>query len=87
MERKSISQARKDFAEIVNKVRYGNERAIIEKHGKDCVAIIPITDLKILERIEDFIDLQDAEKALKEAEEKGTIPFEQVLKEAGLSNE
>ncbi len=87
MERKSISQARKDFAEIVNKVRYGNERTIIEKHGKECVAIIPIIDLEILERIEDFIDLRDAEKALKEAEEKGTIPFEQVLKEAGLINE
>ena len=40
-------------------------------------AIIPIEDLKLLERMEDLVDIEDARKALKE---KGRIPWSQIKK-------
>lgn len=85
MLRKTVSEARKDLPEIFNKVCYAGERAIIQKHGKDCIAVIPVADLEILEYIENLIDIHEAETALKEAEKTGDIrPFKDFLKESGL---
>jgi len=84
---RSVSDVKKNIAEIVNMTCYTKERFVISKYGKDCAAIIPITDLEILERIEDLFDIRDAEAAIKEAEEKGgIISFEQFRKEIGVDN-
>lgn len=74
-------EARKEFAEIVNRTVYAKERIVITRKGKDVVAIIPIEDMELLEAIEDRIDIEDARKALKE---KGNIPFEKIKKDLGL---
>lgn len=74
-------EARKEFAEIVNRTAYAKERIMITRKGKNVVAIIPIEDLELLEEIENRIDLEDARKALKE---KGSIPFEKIKKDLGL---
>ena len=43
---------------------------------------------RFVEQIEeDFDDLKAAEDALREAEEKGTIPWEEALKELGMNAE
>lgn len=81
MSKYSTAKARQDFAEIVNKVAYGKERIIVTRQGKDFVAIICIDDMKLLEKIEDYIDIEDARKAIKE---KGSIPFEKIKKKVGL---
>ena len=73
--------------EIFNSVCYGGERAIIEKHKKDRVAVIPVSDLKILEYVEDIIDIRDARQAIAEAEKKGTKPFDVLMGELGLKKE
>jgi len=87
MEKVSMTDARKDLPEIVNRARYGGERTIIQRQGKDCVAIVPVSDLEIIEYVENLIDIRDAEKSLAEAEEKGTIPFDELMKELGISKE
>ncbi|MBN1291440.1 MAG: type II toxin-antitoxin system Phd/YefM family antitoxin [Candidatus Latescibacteria bacterium] len=84
MLRKTLTEARKDLPEIFNRVCYAGERAIIQKHGKDCVAVVPIEDLKVLERIEDMSDIRDARAALKEAENGDNISFDEFVKELGL---
>lgn len=80
----TIGDARENFSEIINRVAYGNERIVLTRHSKNIVAVIPLEDLVLLEEIEDKLDLQDAQEALKEAKEKGTISLE-VLKKK-LSN-
>ena len=82
----SMSEARKNMHEIVNQVCYGGERAIIQNHGKPCVAIISVDDLKVLEHIENIIDIQEAEKALADADKHGTKNFRNFMKEIGLNN-
>jgi len=88
MTRINVSKAREEFPDILNRAAYAKERTIVSRRGKDLAAVIPIEDLRLLERLAreeiDRIDIEDARAALKEAEEKGTIPLEEVKKRLGL---
>lgn len=63
--RLNASQARAGFAEAVNRVVYGGERAVIRRHGKDVAALVPMRDLQALEALEDRLDLEEARKIMK----------------------
>jgi prevent-host-death family protein len=73
--------ARQQFADIINRSTYAKERIVLTRRGKDVAAVVPIEDLKLLEEIEDHIDLEAARKALKES---GSVPWEKVKAELGL---
>lgn len=73
--------ARQQFADIINRSTYAKERIVITRRGKDLAAVVPIEDLKLLEEIEDRIDLEAARKALKES---GSVPWEKVKAEFGI---
>ncbi len=62
-------EARKDFADIINKVAYGDESIILTRHGEKIAALVSIEELELLQRIEDFIDIEDARKALTDTGE------------------
>ena len=87
MTRLNVSKAREEFPEVVNRAAYGNERTIVSRRGKDMAAVIPIEDLRLLERLSqeeiDRSDLEDARASLKEAEKKGTIPLRDLMREFG----
>jgi len=87
MTRLNVSKARDEFPEIVNRAAYGQERTIVSRRGKDMAAVIPIDDLRLLERLSrqemDRIDLREARESLAEPGE--NIPMEQLKKELGLS--
>jgi prevent-host-death family protein len=88
MRRMAASDARRDFAEVVNRVAYGKERVIIGRRGKELAAVIPMADLRLLERLaEKLEDRLDAEDALRvEADERDeSVPWEQVKGELGLA--
>lgn len=88
MTRLNVSKAREEFPDVVNRAAYGNERTVISRRGKDLAAVIPMEDLRLLERLAqqemDRLDIEDARAALKEAEEKGTISLEEAKKRLGL---
>ena len=83
----SVSKAREEFPDVVNRAAYGKERTIVSRRGKDLAAVIPIEDLRLLERLAreetDRLDLEDARAALKEAKRKGTIPLRDLMRELG----
>ena len=79
-----FSEARTHLTDIVNEVAYGGERIILTRKGKQLVAIIPLEDLRILEALENKIDLEDAKKALRDIEKYGTISWEDAKRELGL---
>ena len=85
MNRIHVSKAREAFPELVNRAAYGKERTIVSRRGKDLAAVIPIDDLRLLERLArkemDRIDVEDARAALKEAEEKGTSSLRDLMRE------
>ena len=78
----STSKARVDFAEMINQVAYGGERVVLDRHGKPIAAIIPIDDLTCLEEIENRMDIDAAQRALAESDER--IPYEKLRRELGL---
>lgn len=87
MTRLNVSKAREEFPEVVNRAAYGKERTIVCRRGKDLAAVIPIEDLRLLERLAqeemDRIDVEAARAALAEPGE--NISLEQVKEELGLS--
>lgn len=78
----SMADARKHFADIVNKVAYGKEPIVLTRRGQEVAALVSIDELELLQQIEDHIDIEDAKKALAEAGE--DIPAEEVWKKLGL---
>ena len=83
---RSVSEARRDFAQLVNRVTYGGERVVLTKNNKRAAAIVSAEDLDLLEILEDAIDVHEARKILQRMKAKGEkpIPWSQVKKELGL---
>ena len=71
-----LSKAREDFAATVNRVAYKDERVILQRNGKDFVAVVPVDDLALLEALEDQLDSAAARKARKEP----GIPWDEAKK-------
>lgn len=81
MIRLSTSEARKQFADALNRVAYGSDRIVLERNGKDVAALISIEDLELLQLLEDRIDVEAAREALAEGE---TVRWEDFKREQGL---
>jgi prevent-host-death family protein len=78
------SKARQGFADTINRAAYGKERVVVRRRGKEIAAVVPIDDLRLLEELEDRINLADARAALAEARKKGAKLLDAILKEMGL---
>lgn len=68
MIRLPASRAREKLSEIVNEVAFGNERMILQRHGRDMVAVISAEDLKRFEELEDRSDLLEMDEVLARRE-------------------
>jgi prevent-host-death family protein len=87
--RLNVVELRKSLADILNRAEYRGERVVIHRRGKDAAAIIPIEDLRLLERLveeaEDRLDAAAARSALAESDER--IPYTEVRRNPGLADE
>lgn len=83
---KSVSEARRDFANLVNRVTYGGQRVVLTKNNKRAAAIVSAEDLDLLEALEDMVDVREARKAVQRMKARGEkpIPWTQVKEELGL---
>jgi prevent-host-death family protein len=75
MERVNAQEARAKLAELTRRAGYGGERFILCYRGRDVAAIVPVEDLEALERLEDEVDLREAEAALAAIESGGETPL------------
>jgi len=78
----STTRARRELAELVNRVAYSGERIVLERRGKNVMALVSVEDLELLERIEDEIDLREARRRLADGED--LVPWEDVKAKLGL---
>lgn len=78
----STAKARDQFSDIINRARYRGERIILTRRGKPVAAVVPIEDLEVLEKMEDRIDVEEAEKRL--ASDEPRIPWEEVKRALDL---
>jgi len=77
----SMTEIRRVFTELADKVRINGERVCISKNNKPALALVPLEDVRLLEMLEDMIDLKEALEAL---EESGSIDHETFKKKLGL---
>ena len=80
----STGDARKHFAELVNRVAFGKERVVLTRHGKQLCALVPIEDLSFLDRVRDAATRNDVSDALAERAEGGSIAWSDLKRELGL---
>ncbi len=84
----STVEARNEFSTLVNRVAFGKERVVLTRRGKDLLAMVPLEDLQMLDRLmdrlEDQTDVDDALEALAEAEKHGTTHLAKLRAELDL---
>ena len=80
----STAEARNNMAELLNRAAYGGERFVVTRHGKELVAIVPVGDANLLERLRALLEKRDWEAALEAVSELGTVPWEEVRRELDL---
>ncbi len=73
----TVSKARQDFPDLLNRASYGKERIVIEKHGKPIAVIISPEDLQRLEAFEDAVDSALLKRAM--AQSTGFVTAEELL--------
>ena len=82
----SVAEIRDNLADTLNRAVYQGERIVIERRGKGVAAIVPMTDLKLLEAMEDQEDLRAAKRVLAEMKRKRQkpVPLSAVRKRLGM---
>lgn len=78
----SATAARREFAELANRVAYSGERIVLERRGKGLMAWVSVDDLKMLEDIENKLDLREARKRMADGEQ--LVSWEDVKASLGL---
>jgi prevent-host-death family protein len=71
------------MAELLNRAAYGKERFVVTRHGKELVAIVPLEEMTLLDRLRTLLSRKDFEAALAEVEESRTRPWSDVRRELG----
>lgn len=79
-----ITAARDDLSEVVNRVAYSKERICLTRHGKEVACVVSVEEAKLLDLIEERLDLSDALDALKELREQGPVSWEDLKAELGV---
>ena len=82
-------EVRDGLGELINRVAYGGERVMVTRRGKPVAALVSLEDLefmeKVLDALEDEIDLPIVKERLAEFERTGeAVPWEQVKAKLGL---
>lgn len=80
----AISDVRETLSSTLDRVEVGSERIIVNRRGKDIAALVPVADLKLLQAIEDRMDIEDARAALAETRKKGSASWKSLKSQLGL---
>ncbi|HLB79041.1 MAG TPA: type II toxin-antitoxin system Phd/YefM family antitoxin [Dongiaceae bacterium] len=82
----TMAEAQEHFIEVVDRAARGKERVVVTRRGKPVVAVVPAEDARLLEELEDRLDLEEARAALEEWKRSGkdSVPMSAILKEFGI---
>ena len=66
-----VSEFKNGISETINRVAYGGESVLLQRHGKDVVALVSLEQLRLLEEIERREEQDDTKAALGALEQLG----------------
>ena len=84
MEEITAAEARKNMAELVNRAAFGGERFVVTRHGKELVAIVPLGDVTLLDRLKALLARKEFEAAVAEVNAASTRSWSDVRRELEL---
>jgi prevent-host-death family protein len=79
----TTAEARRHMAELLSRAAYGKERFVVTRHGKELVAIVPLEEMRLLDRLKALLSRKEFDAALAEVEESRTRPWDEVRRELG----
>lgn len=83
----SVTKARADMKNIINRAVYAGEKTYLTSYDKTVAVVIPSKEFEYLEKLrekmEDEEDIRDAEIALSNYEKNGGISLEEMKKLLG----
>lgn len=85
---RSISDARRDLAAVIDEARATHEPVYLSRRGRRVAAVVSADDYECLRSLaEDMADILDADAARQEMRETGSepIPWAQVKADLGLA--
>lgn len=77
----STAETRKHMAELLNRAAYGGERFVVTRHGKELAAIVPLSEVNLLDRLRALLDRKDFEAAVEEVRTAGTRSWDDVRRD------
>lgn len=80
----TVADARNGLAELLNRVAYGGERLVITRHGREVAALVPVEDLRLVDRLRRFVTRKDVTRALEELDSGRSAPWARLREELGL---
>ena len=57
-----VADIRANLADVINRVAYGGERIVLQRRGKQVLAVVPMDDLALIEELENRSDLRARKK-------------------------
>ncbi|MCY4627634.1 MAG: type II toxin-antitoxin system Phd/YefM family antitoxin [Acidobacteria bacterium] len=78
-----LSEARRHLDQLVEQVRSEGHRILLENGGKPVAALVPPSDLRAIEWLEDWLDGQDALDVLADYRETGGVRWEDIKRDLG----
>jgi prevent-host-death family protein len=79
----TAKELKESASSVLSRAQYGGERIAISRHGKEIAAVVPIEDARLLDRLEELLDIHDAVAALEEAEREGSISLNELRERLG----
>ena len=84
MEEITAAEARKQMSELVSRAAYGKERFVVTRHGKELVAIVPLEEVTLLDRLRALVSSKDFAAAMAEVGDAGMESWDDIRKDLGL---
>lgn len=84
MKQVTTAEARKHMAELLNRAAYGKERFVVTRHGNPLVAIVPLDEVTLLDRLRSLLSRKDFEAAVAEMTAFETRSWDEVRRDLDL---
>jgi prevent-host-death family protein len=81
----SLTELRESLPDTIGRVAHGKERLLIKRHNRPVAAVVSMDDVRLLEMLDDMLDLEAAAEALEEIANGGDLKSAaEFRKELGL---
>jgi prevent-host-death family protein len=81
----SLTELRESLPDTIGRVAHGKERLLIKRHNRPVAAVVPMDDVRLLEMLDDLLDVNAAAEALEEIANGGELKSAAAFrKELGL---